>query len=172
VLACRGVGDRRFGGSLRHFSDEHRSGLRFRLDPGRRVDQVAGDHPLALGAERNRRLAGENARPRVQRRVEIGDGSHEVEACSNRALRVVLGGDRRAPHGHDRVADELFYRAAVALDDRAGGVEVAGEELTRLLGVAAFGGGREAHEVGEEHGDEAAFCRRRCNRCGRRRGSF
>ena len=48
VLACSGVGDRRFGGALRRFPDEHGSGLRFRLDPGRRVDQVAGDHPLAL----------------------------------------------------------------------------------------------------------------------------
>ena len=37
------------------------------------------------------------------------------------------------------------------------GVEVAGQELAGVLGVAALGGGREADEVGEEDGDEPAL---------------
>ena len=69
--------------------------------------------------------------------------------------------DRRAPDGHDGVADELLDRAAVALDERARGVEVAREELADVLGVATLGERGEADEVGEEDGDEAAFgCRR------------
>ena len=63
----------------------------------------------------------------------------------------------RAPDGHDRVADELLDRAAVALDHRARSFEVAGQELARLLGVAALGERREADEVGEQHRDEPAL---------------
>ena len=38
----------------------------------------------------------------------------------DRALGVVLAGDRRAPDRHHRVADELLDRPAVALDQRCG----------------------------------------------------
>ena len=89
--------------------------------------------------------------------IELGHGRDEVEARSHGAFRVVLGRRRSSPDRHDRVADELLDGAAVALDDRARGVEVAGEELARLLGVAALGDGRETHEVREEDGDEATL---------------
>ena len=57
--------------------------------------------------------------PRLRDRVD------ELERGAHGALGVVLVGDRRAPDGHHRVADELLDRAAVALDDVAGEVEVA-----------------------------------------------
>jgi hypothetical protein len=66
-------------------------------------------------------------------------------------------GDRRAPQGHDRVADELLDHAAVALDGGPGPLEVAGEDLAYLFGVARLGERGEANQVGEEHGDQAAF---------------
>src|SRR5581483_4972703 len=81
------------------------------------------------------------------------------ERRPDRALGVVLGRDRRPPDGHRRVADELLDRAAVELDEPAASVEVAGEELARVLRVAALRGGGEADEVGEEHGDEASLGR-------------
>ena len=52
------------------------------------------------------------SRSGLQRR----DGVDELERRTDRALGVVLVGDRRAPDRHDRVADELLDRAAVALD--------------------------------------------------------
>ena len=116
-------------------------GLGGRLDPRRGVDEVAGDHALALGAERDRGLAGEHAgRARSSgaptSAPSADDGRDQVERGPHRALGVVLVRDRRAPDGHDRVADELLDRAAVALDHRPRGVEVAGEELAHLLRVA------------------------------------
>ena len=51
--------------------------------------------------------------------------STRSSAGADGALGVVLVRDRRAPDGHDRVADELLDRAAVALDDLARQVEVA-----------------------------------------------
>ena len=103
---------------------------------GGRVDEIAGDHPLAVGAEGDRGLAGEHTGASSERRVEVGHGGDEVEGGANGALGVVLLGDRRAPDRHHGVADELLDGAAVALDDRPRGLEVAGQELARVLGVA------------------------------------
>src|SRR5439155_20188825 len=69
-------------------------------------------------------------------------------------LGVVLGGRRSTPNGHHRVADELLDGAAVQRDQPLAAVEVAGEQLPRVLGVAALGERREADEIGEEHRDE------------------
>ena len=49
----------------------------------------------------------------------VADGVDELEGGADGALGVVLVGDRRAPDGHDRVADELLDGAAVAVDDVA-----------------------------------------------------
>ncbi len=100
-------------------------GVRGRLDPRGGVDEVAGDHALALGAERHRRLAGEDARPAPAARgsdlgAERGDGGDEVERRPHGPLGVVLLRDRRPPDRHHGVADELLDRAAVALDHGAG----------------------------------------------------
>ena len=92
---------------------------------------------------------------------EGADRVDELEAGPDGPLGVVLVGDRRAPDRHDRVADELLDRPAVAADDVAGEVEVAGQELAGVLGVAPLGERREADEVGEQDGDEAALGDRR-----------
>ena len=49
----------------------------------------------------------------------------QVQRGAHGSFGVVVVGDRRAPDGHDRVPDELLDGSAVALDDRACGVEVA-----------------------------------------------
>ena len=116
-------------------------GLGDRLHARGGVDEVAGDHALALGADRDRGLAGEHAGAGAELRgadlvAERRDGGDEVERGAHGALGVVLGRRRRAPDGHHRVADELLDRAAVELDQPPARVEVAREELARLLGVA------------------------------------
>ena len=153
------VDDRLLGRAPRRLADEHGAGLGGRLDPRRRVDEVAGDHPLPLGADRDRRLAGEHARPRPQLGrahlvAERRHGGDEVERRAHRALGVVLGRRRRPPHRHHRVADELLDRAAVEPDQPVARLEVAREELAHLLRVAVLGERREPDEVGEEHRHE------------------
>ena len=155
VLARVGVGDRGLGGAPGRLADEHHSRLGRRLDARGGVDEVARHHPLTLGAHRDGGLTREHARARRQIRVDRGHGRDELECGAHRALGVVLVRDRRAPDGHHRVADELLERAAVALDDLTSDVEVAGQELARVLRVARLGGRREAHQVDEEHGDES-----------------
>src|SRR5207248_2141027 len=60
-------------------------------------------------------------------------------------------------------------RAAVDADQAAARVEVARQELAHLFRVARLRQGREADEIGEEDGDEAALGGLRRRR-GRRRG--
>ena len=162
VRAAVLVRDRRLRRAARGFPDEHRAGLCRRLDARGRVDEVARDHALALGADGDRRLPGEHARARAQLadadlRAKRLHGLDKLERGPDRALGVVLVRSGSAPDGHDGVADELLDGAAVALDRRARRVEVAGQELPGLLGVAGLGGSGEADEVGEEHRDEAAL---------------
>src|SRR5436190_10362709 len=61
VCAGLGVRDRGLGRTLGRFADEHRAGLGDGLNPGSGVHEIARDHSLAFGAERDRRFAGEYA---------------------------------------------------------------------------------------------------------------
>ncbi len=151
------VRDRRLGRALGGVACEHGAGLRCRLDPGSRVDEITRDHPLVRRPERDRSLASEDPGAGAKQRVELGDRRDEVERGPDGPLGIVFLRDRRAPDGHHGVADELFDRAAVALDHRACDVEVAAEELARVLRVTSFGGSGEADEVDEEHRDETAL---------------
>ena len=129
-----------------------------RLESRCRVDDVAGDHPLVRRAERHRGLAGQDPGARFDARPEAADlGRRRSSAGPDGAFGVVLLGDGRAPHRHDRVTDELLHGAAVSLDRLAGEVEVAGQQLADVLGVAALGQRREPDEVGEEHAHQAPF---------------
>ena len=157
VLARLLERDRGAGGAEGRLADEDGARRGDRLDPRGRVDHVARDHALVGGAQRDRRLAGEDARPRLDARAQDPDRVHELERGPDRALGVVLVRGRRAPHGHDRVADELLDHAAVAVDDLAREVEVAGQRLAHELRVAFLGERREADEVGEQHRDEPPF---------------
>ena len=166
--------DRRLGHAPGRLVDEHGSGGGGSLDAGRGVDEIARDDALADRAHRHRRLAGGDGRPGLElETVTVAEGAHgvdELERDPDGPLGVVLLGDGGAPHRHDRVADELLDRAAVALDRHAGGVEVAGQKLAHLLGVARAREGGEADEIGEEHRDHPALGRRRRRRRGRRGG--
>ncbi len=65
--------------------------------------------------------------------------------------------DGSAEDGHHRVADELLHRAAEALELVAQAGVVRAEERAHLLRIHLLGARREAHEIGEEDGDDLAF---------------
>ncbi len=88
---------------------------------------------------------------------ERSDRIHQLESRPDRALRIVLVCRRRAPDRHDRIADEFLDGPAVAADHVARQIEVAGQQLARVLGVAALGQCREADEVGEQDGHDTAL---------------
>jgi hypothetical protein len=138
------VADRGLGRASRALADENGSRFRERLDPRRSVDEIAGDHPLAFGADRHRGFAREHR----------GSGTKISDA------------DLLAECGrHHGIADELLDGSAEALDDEARALEVAREQLAHVLGVALLRERSVADEIGEEDGDEATFgCRRPARR--------
>ena len=159
VLAGVRIGDRGLARPPRALADEHRPGLGRRLHARGRVDEVAGDHALALRADGDRRFSGDDADShrepgRTDFAAERGDDLDQLEPGADGPLGVVLARDRRAPDRHHRVADELLDRPAVAVDNAARRVEVAREQVAHLLGIAVLGKRGEAHEVAEEHRDE------------------
>jgi hypothetical protein len=92
--------------------------------------------------------------------AEGGDRCDEIESGADGTLGVVLARDRRSPHSHHGVADELLDGSAEALDDEARALEVTQEQVAHVLGVALLRERRVADEVGEQDGDEATFgCR-------------
>ena len=66
-------------------------------------------------------------------------------------------GVREAEDGDHGIADELFQDAAVLADDFAGDVVVAAQQHADILGVERIAQGGRSRDVGEEHGDDAAF---------------
>jgi hypothetical protein len=105
------VGDGGLGGAAGDVVDEHAPGGGDGLEARGGVDGVAQDHPLTLGADLDRGGAGEHAGAGAQvRHAHLGaEGRHragEVERRADRALGVVLAGDRGAPHRHHGIADE------------------------------------------------------------------
>ena len=61
--------DRLRGRPLGRLADEDRARLGHRLEPRGRVDEVAGDHALVRRPDRDRRFAGQDAGPGLDRRA-------------------------------------------------------------------------------------------------------
>src|SRR5438132_435682 len=70
--------------------------------------------------------------------AECGDGLDELDGGPNGALGVILLRDGRPPDCHHGVADELLDRAAVAVDERSAGVEVAAQQFPNVVRVPRF----------------------------------
>ena len=98
-------------------------------------DLARVDTDAPLDAELRERL------PHLHRRAAGAEG-------------VVLVYGRHAEDGHDRVADELLDRAAVALDDRLHALEVPSEQRLHRLGISRLAERRRSDDVAEEHGDD------------------
>ena len=111
------------------------------------------------------RLARVDPDPHLQR--EAGSASFSSSIASrireprpDRALGVVLVRHRCAEHGHDRVADELLHRTAVALDLLAQARMVGADAAPGRPPGRPLGGGGEADQVAEEHRDDLALLER------------
>ena len=79
---------------------------------------------------------------RRQRPAHLLGGAH-------RPQRIVLAHDRRPPHRHHRVADELRHRAAVGVHRAAHLLVEAVHDPPQRLLVEPLGQRREADQVGE-----------------------
>ena len=69
---------------------------------------------------------------------------------------MILEQRRRAPEGHDAVADELVDRAGLLVDRLGDQLEIGRHAQQQLLRRQLLGQGREGLEIGEEDGEEAA----------------
>ena len=143
---------------VRLLADEdgaHRSGG---LQSCGRVHDVSCDHRLAVpgaGLELDDRLAGVHGDAHLEA-VLLGPVANG-ECRADRALGVVAVGRRRAEDAHDRVADELLDRAAVALELLADALVVRREDRADVLRIELLGTSGEADEVDEQDGDDAAL---------------
>ena len=150
-------GDRPGRGPLGRLADEDGARRGGGLQSRRRIDEVARDHALVRRADGDRRLAREDAGPRLEARIDRPDRVDQFESRADTSLGVVLVRDGGAPDGHDGIADELLDGAAVTLDDVASDIEVASQQLADRLGITALGQRGEADEVREQDRDEATF---------------
>ena len=104
--------------------DDDAPGRRLALEPGRRVDDVPRDEPLAElgpGLDGDDRHAGghRGADGEVEAgvfRVQLVDGIGDAERGAHGSLGIVLVRDRGAEDRHDGVADELLDRSPEAFD--------------------------------------------------------
>ena len=128
------------------------------------VDRISGDERLPFAADDD--LARVDADPRLE--TVLRDRRLHLRRGANRTKRVVLVRDRDAEDGHDRVADELLHRAAVALEDDAQILEVAAHARPQRLGVGRLAERGRADEVAEEDRDDLALLARRLRRGERR----
>ncbi len=88
---------------------------------------------------------------------ELPNVLEDPEACSDRAIRVVLVGLRDPERGHDRVAGEFLHRAAVGLDAAGDAVEEARDAAPCDLGVFTGEKLGRANEIGKKNRRQLAL---------------
>ena len=163
-LGVHEVGDGRVG----RRAEQHLAGRGGLLEPGRDVDGVAG-RELLVGASPPPTMtspvliagAGDDldAVVALELGVQLAQRIADLGRRADGAKRVVLAHGRHAEHGHDRVADELLHRAAVALEHGLDGLEVAPHDAAEELGVEPLAERGRPGDVGEEDGDDLARLR-------------
>ena len=130
------------------------------LEPRRDVDGVACHEKVAgVTLACCDDLAGVHTDPQGERgRLWVGSGRvtkrQRGEQCAVGVIAVGLGD---AEYRHDGVADEFLDRPAMLADDLARDRVVAAEHGARVLGVVGLTERRRSGDVGEQHGDDAAF---------------
>ena len=144
-----------FGGPTQELerrpTDQHLSRLRRLLQAGCDVDRVTRCQALLRSGDD---LARGDADAAFD--SELREGLTHPDCRPAGPQGVVLMCKRRPEDGHDRVADELLDRAAVALDDRLHPREVAGKQRTYCLRVGRLPERRRADDVAEENRHDLA----------------
>ena len=153
------------GRLLHRLADDyiHPVGLGLALQPGAQVDvvaddgvveaqmgtQVAHDHGTGVDADADDEVRHFHL---VPDRLKGVDFPHHIQGGPAGPLGVVFLGHRRAPDGHDRVADVLVQDAVVGEDDGRHLIQVGVEGMGEDLRLQPLGDGGEAANVGEEDG--------------------
>lgn len=147
--------------AIRLLADDDTADRCLALQAGRGVDDVAGGDPLTLAgvrAERDDGIArgdgGSHGQVEVLLLTQVVDGVEDTEGGAHRTLGIVLVRHRRSEDRHHRVADELLYGAAEALDLLFHARVVGTKRCTDILGIGLVGARGEADEVDEEHRDD------------------
>ena len=109
---------------------------------------VPGEHVAVIDADPHADLWPPLTDPAL---VQLRDRPLHGDRRAHRAVGIIGMRDRRAPEGHDRVADELVERAAVLEDHLHHLGEVLAQELGDGVRPHRFGHRGEATDVAEEH---------------------
>ena len=147
---------------MRALVDENAARGRVLLQPRRRRDDVADDHPLPLldaGAEPDERRPGRDGCAQH----EIGAPAGPVadrERRTDRALGVVLVDERRAEESDDGVADELLHRASELLELVRGRAASTREQRPGVFRIEPLGALGVADEIDEDDADDLALVAR------------
>ena len=142
--------------------DDHLTRSGERLEPLRRVDDVAHDGRIAAGPHRaDEHLARVHADAYLHPDAEIGRERREravhPQRGPHRPLGVVLVRHGCPEQGHDLVAHDLVEAAAEGDDVGDERLEAGVDQAFHLLGIARGREGGESDEVGHEHRDQAAL---------------
>ena len=153
--AERLAGDRRRAQGGGGAADQHAAGRGQRLQPRRRVDDVAHRRVVGAGQRADEHLAGVDPDAHLDRRLDAGVLDEAAQRLlhpqpgPHGPLGVVLVGDGRAEQGDDGVAEQLVDAPAEQLDVGDQPLEAGLDEALDVLRVAVLG-------------------ERRCSRRGRR----
>ena len=145
-------------------ADEHAARGRQRLQPRRRVHDVAHRRVVGAGERADEHLAGVDADAHLDAVAGSSAPCSATNAASVSCIRsagpdgplgVVLVGDRGAEQGDDGVAEQLVDAPAERLDVGDEALEARLDQALHRLGVEVLGQRRVADEVGEQDGDDA-----------------
>jgi hypothetical protein len=129
--------DRLRSRAVRRLADEDPVDRGGGLQPRRRVDDIAGRHPLAClrpRVEVDERLARVHGDAHFELAL-LGDPVADRQRGADCPLGIVLACNRSTEQRHHRVADELLDRPAPALELVAQPLVVRPEDAGHVLGV-------------------------------------
>ena len=155
------VVDRLPGRSIRRLVDEHAVDGSGGLQTSSSVDDIARRNGLTLLGSRSQpdeRLSGRDPDPELD--SFLSRVPADRKGGSHGTFGIILVRHRRSEQRHDRVADELLDRAAVALELGAQPFVVGPQDLLDVFRVELLRPRREADEVGEKDRDNLALSTR------------
>ncbi len=151
------VGDDLAGGGVGGRADHHRARIGGHLQALGGVHHVAHGRVVAAGPQgTDQHLARVHPDAHLDGHAALGPGGGQAllhaQRGPHRPLGVVLVGHRRAEQGDDGVAHDLVDPPAERGDVADEALEARVDQVLDLLGVGRLAQGREAHQVGEQHG--------------------
>ncbi len=119
--------------------------------------QVAGDAPAGRAGVADQRLPRRRRRPDPYRYRRQAEGVADRQGGPHRPLGVVLARAGDAEHRHGEAADDVLDLPAEVLDLGADALQVLGEHVADVLGVAFPGRLGRLVDVAQQHRDQLAL---------------